>query len=723
MEFIDCHEEKIHLCGYIQDLGYLFVFDETKTCTAASDNVIQIDNLPLEKYLGMSIDDVLSALTKSNTFIFESINQNINTSIFYRFAERIQINNVDYDLSIYTYGINTYIEIEICNVNQLKSTKLYYYAKYLEDNKSMVWQSLTNLIRQIINYDRVMVYQFLEDNSGKVIAESKSENMHSLLGYRYPEFDIPKQARELYTIFLARHTTDTEGITHKIVSKTNQEIDLTKCSLRAMSPIHLQYLRNSNARATASFSIIQDGKLWGLVTCQNSKPLHVDLAQRHLCTFLTQFSTNHHISELLKQDLETQNIMYVLEKELKSDLLIHRDIHYVLETFGERIMKMVDADGIIIKHNKGEKFFGTVPGARHLKEIDNRLKNEDTGFFFTHEFTYEAQEEELFPGIIRAEILAESQWKIYLFRKELLIEELWAGKPEKQLNYDPERKITYPSPRTSFETWRQITRGKASVWLKVQLLFLERIVYIIQQAIAKRNAEIDQLNKDLIRSNNALDTFSYTLTHDLKNPLSSIQLGAQMILMKKNLSEELLNRLGTNILEASNLITEMINKVHELSKSNSVALDLEIIDPKNKIVTIAESSKDQYGVDSLEFVMGEILPIRGERTLLYQLFLNILGNAIKYSSKQERPRVEIYSIKSGSKVIYFIEDNGIGMDLKNGNNIFDIFQRLPNSSGYDGSGIGLSIVKRIIDRLGAEIKVESQLGKGTQFQIYFNNLQ
>ncbi|MGJ1431564.1 ATP-binding protein [Sphingobacterium spiritivorum] len=720
MEFRDCHEEKIHLCGLIQDLGYLFVFDESRICTAASDNVIQIDNIPVEKYLGMTVDQILSLLTKSDRFIFESINQHLNTSIFYRFAERIQINNIDYDLSIYKYGDNIYVEIELCNTQQIKPTKLYYYAKYLEDNKSKVWECLTNLIRQIINYDRVMVYQFLEDNSGKVIAESKSDNMHSLLGYRYPEFDIPQQARELYTIFLARHTADTDGLTHQIISNSKQEIDLTKCSLRAMSPIHLQYLKNSKAQASASFSIIQDGKLWGLVTCQNSKPLHVDLAQRHLCTFLTQFATNHHISELLKEDLETQNVMYILEKELKSDLLIDRDIHYVLETFGERIMKMVEADGIIIKHSKGEKFYGEVPGNIQLKEIEHYLKNENTSLYSTHEFISKTADDNLFPGIIRAEILAESQWKIYLFRKEVLIEELWAGKPEKQLNYDPDRKITYPSPRTSFEAWRQITRGKAAPWLKVQLLFLERIVYIIQQAIAKRNAEIDQLNKDLIRSNNALDTFSYTLTHDLKNPLSSIQLGAQMILMKKNLGQELLNRLSTNILEASNLITDMINKVHELSKSNSVELDLEIIDPKNKIITIVESSKDQYNVGNLEFVMGEILPVRGERTLLYQLFLNILGNAIKYSSKEDNPKVEVYSIKSGSKVIYFISDNGIGMDLNAGNNIFEIFQRLPNSSGYDGTGIGLSIVKRIIDRLGAEIKVESQLGKGTQFQIHFN---
>lgn len=194
-----------------------------------------------------------------------------------------------------------------------------------------------------------------------------------------------------------------------------------------------------------------------------------------------------------------------------------------------------------------------------------------------------------------------------------------------------------------------------------------------------------------------------------------------MILMKNNITTELLHKLATNMLDSSSLISDMLDKVHELSKSNSVALNLELLDPTSKIILIAESSKNQYDVTHLDFVLGAILPIKGERTLIYQLFLNIVGNAIKYSSKQEKPKVEVYSTASDKKVTYFIIDNGIGMDLKNGNNIFEIFQRLPNSSGYEGSGIGLSIVRRIIDRLGAEIKVESSLGKGTTIQIQFDN--
>jgi light-regulated signal transduction histidine kinase (bacteriophytochrome) len=722
MEFLDCDEEKITLCGLIQDLGFLFVFNSKNSCIAVSENVINLSNTPSEKYLGLNINIILAELMGNDELGFETIDESLKTSIFYRFAERIILGHQHYDLSVYRYGENIYLEVEICMESQIKPNRLYYYAKYFEENKSNIWNSLTAQIQQIINYDRVMVYQFLEDSSGKVIAESKSENMHSLLGYRYPEFDIPKQARELYTIFLARHTADIDGLTHKIISNNQSEIDLTKTSIRALSPVHLQYLRNAKAQASASFSIIKDGKLWGLIACQNSKPLHVDLAQRHLCTFLTQFATNYHISESLKEDLETQNTMNILEKDLKSDLLINKDTYQVLETFGEKIMQMLNADGIFIKYATGEKYFGIVPNKMQIREIDDFVRK-DGSIYSTNQFNYIQEGENLLPGVITTEILPNSQWKIYLFRKEQVIEEIWAGKPEKHYDHNTAKKITFPSPRTSFEAWKQITRNTASPWLKGQILFLERIVFIIQQAIAKRNAEIDQLNKDLIRSNNALDTFSYTLTHDIKNPLSSIRLGAQMLLMKKDISHNLLFKLANNILDASSLITEMIDKVHELSKSSSVALNLEIIDPKNKIITIAQSCKDQFGVDNLDFVMGEIFPIKGERTLLYQLFLNIIGNAIKYSSKQEMPKVEVYSTKLGTKVTYVIQDNGIGMDLKSGENIFEIFQRLPNSNGYDGSGIGLSIVKRIIDRLGAEIKVESDLDQGTKFLIEFENAE
>ncbi len=722
MRQLECHEEKIHLCGKIQSFGFLCIFDESG-CIAASENLTIVLDIPMKEILGRSIAQLLPLLSSEKELNLKEIETQIRGEIFTRFVERIRIKNVDYYLSIYQYDERTYLEIEICNENHLKATRLFYYAKYLEERHGNAWQSLTVLIRQIIGFDRVMVYRFEEDNSGQVIAESIADGMTPLMGYRYPEFDIPAQARELYVKFLARHVADVDGPTIAIQGLEAAEVDLTRCSLRALSPVHLQYLKNAGARASASFSIVIEGKLWGLVACQNSEPLNVDLAQRHLCAFLTQYAINYYLSEHQKENLVAQTIMGVMERDLKSELLVNSDMGIVLERFAPQILEIAGADGLMIKHDRGSKSWGDVPTELQLREIDRFIEEEgQNDLFFTSNFVYgdsAPPQPVILPGILRINILPSNKWHIYLFRREHVYEDVWAGKPEKIYHYDPEKKVEFPSPRTSFEAWREKMKGKSIQWKRAELSFMEKVAQITQQAIAQRGGEIAQLNKELVRSNNALDTFGYTLTHDLKNPLSSIKLAAQMMLMKDDLPKDMLRKMALNIMDATALITEMMDKVYQLTQSNYVAFKTELIDPRNKILNILESCKQQFESAHLEFVLGETLPILGERTLLYQLFLNLISNAIKYSSKKDRPRVEVYSEKQGHFVNYYIKDNGIGMDIKDDSNIFDIFKRLPNSQGFEGSGIGLSIVKRLVDRLEAKVTVDSELNIGTTFCITF----
>lgn len=722
MRQLECHEEEIQLCGKIQYFGFLCIFDESG-CIAASENLSALLDIPMRGILGRSIEQLLPLISSEPELNLKEIEKQITGEIFTRFVERIRIKNVDYYLSIYRYDEKTYLEIEICSENQLKATRLFYYAKYLEERHGNAWQSLTVLIRQIIGFDRVMIYRFEEDNSGQVIAESIADGMTSLMGYRYPEFDIPAQARALYVKFPARHVADIEAPTIAIQGLEASEVDLTRCSLRALSPVHLQYLKNAGARASASFSIVIEERLWGLVACQNSLPLNVDLAQRHLCAFLTQYAINYYLSEYQRENLVAQTIMGVMERDLKSELLVNNDIGMVLERFAPQILEIVEADGLVIKHDRGSKTWGEVPTELEQRQIDLYIEKQgESDLFFTSNFVPDrahSAQSLIFPGILRINILPSNKWYIYLFRKEHVYEDVWAGRPEKIYHYDPEREIEFPSPRTSFEAWRETMKGKSIKWKKTELSFIEKVAQIIQQAIAQRGGEIAQLNKELVRSNNALDTFGYTLTHDLKNPLSSIKLAAQMMLMKDDLPKEMVRKMATNIIDATGLITEMMDKVYQLTQSNYVAFKTELIDPRNKILNILESCKQQFDSTRLEFVLGETWPILGERTLLYQLFLNLIGNAIKYSSKKDQPRVEVHSEKHGHSVYYYIKDNGIGIDIQDDSNIFDIFKRLPNSQGFEGSGIGLSIVKRIADRLDAKVTVESNLSVGTTFCVKF----
>ena len=722
MREINCHEEKIHLCGNIQSFGYLFIFEYDK-CVGVSNNCPDITGRELASTLGMTVEAILDLVAPSFELKGGKIEEAVSDRIFHRFVERVTIHHQDYFLSLYRYDEKIYLEIEACNPQAQKTTKLYYYAQHLENQLrgNSYWQGLTEIVREIIGYDRVMIYRFLDDKSGQVIAESKSEDLESLMNYRYPEFDIPAQARELYRIFHARHTADVDDQIIPLMGKEAEDIDLTRCSLRALSPMHLQYLKNAGVKASASFSIIVDDELWGLVACQNREPMHVDLSQRHLCTFLTQYAVNRYLADFQKEQLRVQKNLSQLEHDLKGDLLVKRDLYDVLENYAQRIMDIMCVDGLIIRRDRAIKVVGEVPGKKLLRQIDESISDQD--FFATDRFKYaiSTDEGEMFPGVIRISILPANKWYLYVFRKERLIEETWAGKPEKIMHVDENRKVAFPSPRSSFEAWKKITKGKADKWRSSELAFIENITLIIQQAIAKRGGEIDELNKELVRSNNALDTFGYTLTHDLKNPLTSIQLAAQMLLYKKDVSSELLVKSMKNILEGTQLMNDMMDKVYQMSKVNKVEFAFESINPESKILNIVENCKQQYHVPHLEFNMGETLPVMGERTLIYQLFLNLVGNAIKYSSKKQKPQVSVYSVRHGDLIHYYVKDNGIGIDLKEGDKIFEIFGRMDNTDGFEGSGIGLSIVKQIANKLNAAIDVESELDIGTTFSVTFKD--
>ncbi len=723
MREVNCHEEKIHLCGNIQSFGYLFIFEYDK-CIAVSENCIAITGKEIASMLGMTVEAVLGLVAPSLELRVDSVELAISDSRFPRFSDRITIHQKEYFLSLYRYDEKIYLEIESCNPLAIKTTKLYYYAKCLEDQTgdNSCWQALTELIKDVIHYDRVMVYRFLEDNSGQVIAESKSEALESLMNYRYPEFDIPAQARELYRVFHARHTVDVDEQAIPLMGRGAEDLDLTRCSLRALSPMHLQYLKNTGIKASASFSIIVDGALWGLVACQNREPMHVDLSQRHLCTFLTQYAVNRYLADFQKEQVSVQKNLSQLEHDLKSDLLIKRDLYDVLENYAVRIMEVMNGQGLIIKRDRSIIVVGETPDKKMLQKINEKITASE--FFATDRFRFDSfsEEDNMFPGVLRVSILPANNWFLYVFRKERLIEETWAGKPEKIMQVDEDRKIIFPSPRSSFEAWKKITKGKAEKWRSSELAFIKNIVHIIQQSIAQRGGEIDELNRKLVRSNNALDTFGYTLTHDLKNPLTTIQLTAQMLLHKKDISGELLAKSMKNILEGTQLMRDMMDKVYQMSKVNHVDFVLEPINPQSKIVNIVENCKQQYHVPHLEFTMGETLPVMGERTLIHQLFLNLVGNAIKYSSKKENPHVSVNSVRKGNKVYYYIKDNGIGIDPKEGDKIFEIFGRMANTEGFEGSGIGLSIVKQIANKLDATIHVESQLDVGTTFSVIFNDV-
>jgi len=242
---------------------------------------------------------------------------------------------------------------------------------------------------------------------------------------------------------------------------------------------------------------------------------------------------------------------------------------------------------------------------------------------------------------------------------------------------------------------------------------------ITQQNIA--DEKIRQLNKDLQRNlvqleiaNKELESFSYSVSHDLRAPLRSI-IGNVKVIEEDfpNLETELsrfLNKIGNSASRMSKLIDDLlafskINKV-DVQKSKTDMEDL----VRRSIAEIAELVHHKAKIK-----VGHVPPAMADHSLLYQVWTNLISNAVKYSSKKESPVIEVGSQNQDNSIVYFVKDNGAGFDMNYKHKLFGTFQRLHSGADFEGTGIGLAIVNRIITRHHGRVWAEAEPDKGATF--------
>ncbi|TDS13126.1 ATP-binding protein [Sphingobacterium paludis] len=723
-----CEDEQIQFCGKNQTIGFLLIANTEMRIIGASENCAAWLNTPYSDILGNELIHVVQQffphVEKDVQSAFNGLSEE---SLKNRAVQEVMLNDRPFYLTTYGYDNRVYLEFEQKHPTHIPSfISLYAYSQQIE-KATDIWEALCSCIAEVIGFDRVMTYRFHADKSGQVIAEKVREDLDSYLGLHYPEFDIPQQARALYVKHLTRLTSDISSPTYPIHTLNNEQIDLSFSTIRALSPIHLQYLENAGAQASISFSIIVHGELWGLVTCQHETAKFVDLSQRHLAVFLTQYAVNRYLSLQKEIDLNFNKQVKEFELALKEKLIIKNEILPVLSSFAKQLSDFVQADGLAIRHKEATLVFGDAPDSATVGKIHAFINKNHRKMIYSKESFVIDHGEELalgdvnFAGLVKIDIDSSKEFSLIWFRREQVTERVWAGKPTKVMTYDQALQAFVPSPRNSFDAWKQLVKGVSPAWTEIEIYFMKRIRQLIRESLLRKSEEIYSLNQELILLNNALDTYSYTVSHDLKNPLSVIKLSVQMLQMKRDITPELLAKLTVNIKDASELMESMLNKIYEFSKVKEFRYQPNVIHTDQIIPQIVDHCKTRYGTQQCEVTLGDLLPIMGEKTLIYQLFLNIVSNAIKYSSKRDDAQISIHSVQQGQKVRYSVRDNGIGIADAELNNIYDIFKRMSNSDGFEGSGVGLAIVKRIVDRLGVEIIVESEIGKGTCFHLDFPN--
>lgn len=231
----------------------------------------------------------------------------------------------------------------------------------------------------------------------------------------------------------------------------------------------------------------------------------------------------------------------------------------------------------------------------------------------------------------------------------------------------------------------------------------------LEQKVKERTAELTEANREL-------EAFNYTVSHDLQAPLRATCGFARILLndYKDKLDEDgvqILNIINDSSIRMSQLIRDLL----DFAKLGKAEMAKKVVDMDTMARVVVDEVRFNTGYNKFKTTIGNIDEACGDSHLLKQVWVNLIGNAVKYSSKCAEPVIEIGSKKMNGETVYYVKDNGAGFDMKFAGKLFTVFKRMHNSEEFEGTGVGLATVHRIITRHGGRIWAEAATGQGATF--------
>jgi light-regulated signal transduction histidine kinase (bacteriophytochrome)/CheY-like chemotaxis protein len=677
----NCDREPIHIPGLIQSFGFLLALSSDWLVARASANVGHFLGQPPDALIGRPITDILGQ---------EAIHAIRNRVSLLRGADATErlfglaVDGVDerFDVALHLSGGGVVIEAEPSQPDGGTGT--------IRSMMTRLDQAATleaflhegaRQVRALTGFDRVMVYRFAANGDGEVVAEAARGGIGSFLHLRYPHTDIPAQARALYRRNLFRIIADVGAAPVPALPTLDENgapLDLSLSVLRAVSPIHIEYLANMGVGASLSISILIDGALWGLFACHHYSPRCPGLERRSLIELFGQMFAMK-LESIERRDaadyaMRARSVGERLLVQLAGDASLRDDPAWLAETLGEAI----PADGIGVSINGHIALSGLAPDKSAFIRLVRELNRTAAGRVYATDRIADLLPEaeswhDRAAGMLALPISRRPRDYVVLFRQEIVRAVRWAGDPHQPKQYGPNGDRL--SPRKSFEAWSETVRGRSAPFTALERQIAESLRATLIEVVLRMS---DEAHAERQQAAERQELLIAELNHRVRNILSLI----------RGLVRQ--SRGGAGSIDA--FVGELDGRIHALARAhNQITSDNWGPAPLRALIETEAAAylggkSDRVGTDGPD-VLLEPLAFSALALVLHEL----MTNSAKYGGLSDSGRVHVgWSIDgNGDLLLDWRESGG------------------PPVSPPQRQGFGTTIIRRSIPYdLGGEARID-----------------
>ena len=716
-----CAQEPIRTPGSIQPHGSLVVIDpDSRRIVQAGANAAAVLGYTGKRVLGESLLELVGSFAERQITVWLN-NPDSN------YLRTLEVNGRRLQVLGHHTAQGIILEFEEPPASEGETLEAYYprVGRFMEDVSS--YETVAELcnaaareFRQISGFNRILIYRFDDQWNGEVLAEDSDGELPSYAGLRFPASDIPAQARELYRLNRLRLIPDANYTPVPLEPAQHPDgkpLDLSFAALRSVSPVHLQYMRNMGTLASMSISVLVDGKLWGLVSCHNAAPRRVNAQARTACDLLGKVLSQHLGARERGSYAAKRIALKRIESELLTSIAASESFQNGLAVNAHAWLRLVDATGAAVLHDDVLLTAGVTPPPSRLRELTAKLQAQGTDSFVTDRLALQWPEFEdladIASGMLAISISQLHPSFIVWFRPEVHQTVLWAGDPRKPMDRDNERL----HPRNSFASWKEQVKFRSLPWLQAEIDGALDFRSAIINLVLRRAEERAELTSQLQRSNKELESFSYSVSHDLRAPFRHIVGYTQLLREREHSlsaqSQHYLDSINEAAASAGQLVDDLLN----FSQLGRTTLSMSPVDMQKLAQEILRSVEPDVQGRSIEWRTQPLPPTQGDATLLRQALYNLVDNALKYSRDRSPAIIEIFGEERDTECVYTVRDNGVGFDMAYVHKLFGVFQRLHRMEDFAGTGIGLALTRRIVERHGGWIEARGVLDQGAEFRF------